>query len=694
MIKPNYLTKSLFKTGFECPAKLRYAKDKSYGNSQNDNDFLMALAEGGFQVGELAKLMFPGGHDITTLDHTTALAQTAEKLSADSVVVFEAALSAGGVGGGVGNGVGADASAYSHGDDFVRVDVLRKTGNTVDIIEVKSKSYDPNDTGFFKNTKGEFASGLLPYLLDVAFQTHVAQLALPACQIRSFLLLPNKARAATVDGLNQLFPIVQVDAAKRRVKCEPLPGLTLADLGDPLLELLDVTDHVTELLQRVFEIPGMAGTVASLAEALVAVLHNPRSIAAPIGSHCKTCQFRLAPEHPLKNGFDECWRETVDNQRLDAGEPLVTDLWDGRKTASWMQAGKRFISDIQAQDLPLQVESDRLSRTHRQWLQISGDGLNDDGYLFDTEGFAKEVDTWTWPINLIDFETSRTALPFHRGGKPYGLVAFQWSHHILHEDNTLVHVADFLQTEPGALPNVAFLRTLRDTLSRNDGSVMMWSPYENSVLNALLDSLSAELPLDSNARDYAELLTFVETLTTRKQGTKVIHRGERAMVDLCKLSSDLFFHRRAGGSNSIKKVLPAMLTASAFLKDFYGQAVYGGGSVGGAVGGSGCNSLNFKEPMTWWQLDARGQVIDPYQLLPGVFDDLDVVDQEDDASINQGGAAATAYARLQFEAVNGDVREAWRQALLKYCELDTLAMAMIVQGWRAWLANPPSRSVG
>jgi hypothetical protein len=125
-----------------------------------------------------------------------------------------------------------------------------------------------------------------------------------------------------------------------------------------------------------------------------------------------------------------------------------------------------------------------------------------------------------------------------------------------------------------------------------------------------------------------------------------------------------------------------MLTASEFLRSFYGQAVYGGAAM--------CRSINFKAPVTWWQLDAQGEVIDPYQLLPGVFADLDVVDQDDDASINQGGAAATAYARLQFEAVRGDVREAWRQALLKYCELDTLAMAMIVQGWRAWLVEPPS----
>ena len=244
-------------------------------------------------------------------------------------------------------------------------------------------------------------------------------------------------------------------------------------------------------------------------------------------------------------------------------------------------------------------------------------------------------------------------------------------------------------TEPGKLPNVAFLKSLRQSLSRNAGSVMMWSPYENSVLNGLLDTLASEMPLagiDENEHNalYQELLEFVESLTVKKQGDKILHKGNRAMVDLCELSSDGFFHKRAGGSNSIKKVLPAMLTASEFLRDLYSQPIYGSVDQP-SVTASAFNSRNFKEPMAWGQLDGSGQVIDPYQLLPPVFADVDVRESDDDSVINQGGAAAAAYGRLQLEDVSGETREAWRGALLKYCELDTLAMAMIVQGWRAWL---------
>jgi hypothetical protein len=59
-----------------------------------------------------------------------------------------------------------------------------------------------------------------------------------------------------------------------------------------------------------------------------------------------------------------------------------------------------------------------------------------------------------------------------------------------------------------------------------------------------------------------------------------------------------------------------------------------------------------------------------------------VGEDPDDLVIAEGGAAATAYSRLQFEDLNPSARSKINAALLRYCELDTLAMVMIVQGWR------------
>ena len=59
---PYYLTKSRFKLALECPTKLFYADKDEYANNKNDDEFLESLAEGGFQVGELAKYYYDNGN--------------------------------------------------------------------------------------------------------------------------------------------------------------------------------------------------------------------------------------------------------------------------------------------------------------------------------------------------------------------------------------------------------------------------------------------------------------------------------------------------------------------------------------------------------------------------------------------------------------------------------------------------------
>ena len=50
------LTKSLFTTALECPRKLYYAvHGNEYDNANSNNDFLRSRAEGGIQVGALAR---------------------------------------------------------------------------------------------------------------------------------------------------------------------------------------------------------------------------------------------------------------------------------------------------------------------------------------------------------------------------------------------------------------------------------------------------------------------------------------------------------------------------------------------------------------------------------------------------------------------------------------------------------------
>ena len=93
MTKPRYLTKSIFKLALECPTKLYYAKKTNiYPDSRVDDPLLEALAEGGFQVGELARQYYPGGVHIDVMEHEEALRQTNEALKLENVVIYEAAV--------------------------------------------------------------------------------------------------------------------------------------------------------------------------------------------------------------------------------------------------------------------------------------------------------------------------------------------------------------------------------------------------------------------------------------------------------------------------------------------------------------------------------------------------------------------------------------------------------------------------
>ncbi|HEX9794829.1 MAG TPA: DUF2779 domain-containing protein, partial [Planctomycetota bacterium] len=78
--------------------------------------------------------------------------------------------------------------------------------------------------------------------------------------------------------------------------------------------------------------------------------------------------------------------------------------------------------------------------------------------------------------------------------------------------------------------------------------------------------------------------------------------------------------------------------------------------------------------------------------LPRLFEDVDtdVLDgllSEPNGELWEGGAAMTAYARMQFTEMDDRERTELRAALMKYCELDTLAMVFLYEGWREWLAQ-------
>ena len=82
----------------------------------------------------------------------------------------------------------------------------------------------------------------------------------------------------------------------------------------------------------------------------------------------------------------------------------------------------------------------------------------------------------------------------------------------------------------------------------------------------------------------------------------------------------------------------------------------------------------------------KNNELDPYKSLPPVFSDVndDYIGSINGQNlsfntISDGGAAMTAYSYLQFSDLDYTVKNNIKKSLLKYCELDTMAMVMIFE---------------
>ena len=63
------------------------------------------------------------------------------------------------------------------------------------------------------------------------------------------------------------------------------------------------------------------------------------------------------------------------------------------------------------------------------------------------------------------------------------------------------------------------------------------------------------------------------------------------------------------------------------------------------------------------------------------IDDKQIEDFHMRCNIQEGTAAMTAYARMQFAKISDMERDSIIKGLLKYCELDTLAMVILWEYW-------------
>ena len=615
-----YLTKTLFKKGLECPLKLTV----NYKSLEEKNEFLSALADGGFQAEELSRLHYRPGYLIDDRDYANSLKNTNDLLKKPDSIIYEA--------------------AFLHENLFVRTDILVKTGNVIKVIEVKAKSFDSTMNNVFINNSGRIRPEWRLYLFDLAFQKYVVQKSYPEYSIQSYLMLADKSKRASIDGLNQLFQITKNPNSRTGidVKVE-----SIEDIGDPIMEPRNLSGLINDIISKdIHKIHGLS--FKSLVENFTELYTNQKEI-----------NWKDYNGHVCR----ECWMEQFNIGDEDKLRPNIYELWQFRNQKTLFKSNIFFLDQLQKSDFDEPLET-HLSIKNRQLLQIEkrvNESLNKpvDFYL-DVDNLRDEMLEWKFPLHFIDFETCTSALPFTKGRHPYEQIAFQYSHHIIYSDGKIEHKSEYINAEPGKFPNYDFVRSLKKDLEFDNGSVFKYATHENSILNAIYDQL-----IDSDETDKNELMDFIQSVTNKKENNKLIWSGERDMIDMCDLVKKYFYDSYMKGSNSIKVVLPAVIKICEFVNKKYSKK----------IGEINTTSLNFSNDHVWIQ-DGN---LDPYSSLP--IPDFSTITKPvgDINKLNNGGDALTAYAKIQYLEMSSQERKIIKESLLKYCELDTLAMVMIYE---------------
>ena len=595
-----WLSKSDFLVARSCPGKL-YFKKHAFPSVVEEDDYMEMLADGGFMIEKMAQLCYPDGIEIGGTNEE-ALKETEEQLQRDSVTtLFQPAV-------------------FSKGK-FVRIDILRKNGTKLELIEVKSKSFDSakfdeyggDATRYFE--KSEWSA----YIEDVSFQKHVLKERFPMAQIAAYLLLPDKSKKTAVEGMIGWFKLFkESDSGSWRPRVEFTGDADLVRKNN-FLTLVGVDEIVDRTINLILEDINLYASAISSDERLKTA----------VSIKCRDCEYNaIDAEHP-KSGFAVCWgaRAEISPHILTLGQ-----LGNINKSKDCIN---KLIADGKSSvyDVPQSLVRDKYN--NRPFYQVA----KTDEFLLPE--FGEVLNKIEYPLHFVDFETSMMAMPYHAGMRPYQRVLFQWSCHTIEKPGATPTHAEWINTKD-VCPNVEFGETLTRCLG-DEGSILTWSPYENTQLRYLLDFI------EENGIDNPKLLRWLQATVATKEN------DPGRIVDLNKVAINCYFHPLMGARTSIKVTLPAVLSSAKSEK---------------------IKDLLRAEGLL--QFDENGVIQDPYSLLPP----SEIYGQSE--NVHDGTGAMRAYQEMLYGDVSSDraAQREYEKALLRYCKVDTLAVVII---WEHWL---------
>ena len=159
-------------------------------------------------------------------------------------------------------------------------------------------------------------------------------------------------------------------------------------------------------------------------------------------------------------------------------------------------------------------------------------GVYDKGTYVNRKKISEFLDTLSYPLYFLDFETMQTAVPVFVGTTPYTQVTFQYSLHYIEEEGGELKHKEFL-AESGIDPR----RSLAEQLCEDIPMDVCVTAYNKSFECGRIKELADAFP------DLADHLLNIRD----------------HIVDLLvPFQSGWYYNRAMGGSFSIKSVLPAI----------------------------------------------------------------------------------------------------------------------------------------
>lgn len=179
--------------------------------------------------------------------------------------------------------------------------------------------------------------------------------------------------------------------------------------------------------------------------------------------------------------------------------------------------------------------------------------VSDQGTYVNKESIREFLETLSFPLYFLDFETMQTVIPRFAGTKPYAQIPFQYSlHYIEREGGELKHT-EYL-AESGTDPR----RELAERLCADIPVNVCVTAYNKSFECGRIRELAAAFP------DLAEHLLNIEA-------------NIRDL--LVPFQTGCYYNRAMGGSFSIKSVLPALFPDDPALDYHNLEGVHHGGEA-------------------------------------------------------------------------------------------------------------------